>query len=199
MLTSRFTLCLVPFALLAACGETVGGSAGSPVSADSFDAYNQIGSDLAVAASGLGFTDPATLPPTGSAAYFGVLGVDIDPGTPQVVTAIGALDLTFQFSSDSVSGRVTDVIDDANQRYQGTLSITNGVLDRGADVTQTFTYFADMDGTLVSPDGDNLNVTAALAGDLLDTGIFAEGLVSGSVTGPDGTSPIEGGFIAERQ
>lgn len=199
MFIPRFALFLVPAALLSACGESTGGSTGTPINANSFAEYDQIGLDLTDAAITLGFTDPASLPTSGSANYLGVMGVAVDPGSPDAITAIGALEMTVQFGSDSLSGRVTDVIDEDDGRYQGTLSITNGDINRAADVTSEFTYFADLDGTLVSPDGQSLTVDALMAGDLLGPGSYTEGGVSGFVTSANGTSSLEGGYIAERQ
>ena len=198
MIVRRLTLCLLPVVALSAC-TTEGTSTGSPLPQfDSYADYDSFGQSLANASASLGFTDPSTLPTSGSATYDGVLGLVFEPGTTAESSAIGTMQMNVLFGENDITGNVTDFIDDSNRAYQGTLTINNGDIDRGADVEFEFTYFADLGGQLTGPSG-TMTIDAIMAGDLLGPGTYTEGVLSGFSTDNQGTSPIEGGYIGERR
>lgn len=140
---TKNTFILVAATTLTACGSGGGGTTGTgsgsgPVSAqqaqDFLDEINDFNSDYVAATSKPMMTN---LPSTGGATYEGALGVDIT--TPDAVgTALGKLEMTADFSSDDLSGSVTDInamVVDANAVN------SNNIL-------QEDLYRFDMDGTL---------------------------------------------------
>lgn len=96
------------------------------------------------------YTDPSTLPQTGSAAFQGVMYVeDITEGRD----LLGRAQLDVSFSGNDISGSATDFRDTAGVLHDGTLILDGAdTIDRSADVESTYTYGLEVDGSLVYPD-----------------------------------------------
>ena len=137
---------------------------------------------------------PSELPTAGSATYEGVAIAS----TPEAGFA-GNITLRADFEDNAISGGISNIVDDLDQRFTGSLDVENGVIDRDAITTREYTYEADLNGTLINSDNETVRVDGFLAGDFIGTGAEATaGIVGGSVTGPLGTETFEGGFIADR-
>jgi len=178
---------------LSACGG--GSTGGGASSAASFqDLFDQADA-IADATNTLQYTDPTTLPTGGSATYTGVIVVD----AADLDRAAGTLALTANFANNQITGSVSNVVTEAEDSLVGTLSITNGSIDRAADVESDFTFDADLTGTLTD-DTFTYEVGATMAGDFVHTDYgTVEGPVDGTVTVSGQVSVItEGAFIAER-
>ena len=146
--------------LLAGCG----GGNGGPT----FASLDSRAEALATSAEALynleGFSDPAALPVDGAARYDGVIaGVILD----EDLIIAGELSLIADFNGPgSISGSARNFVDDTENRYQGTLLVTNGDIFRDADPEVDFTYSADLDGTLSDTD-DSYLVDGTLFGDFI--------------------------------
>ncbi len=98
-----------------------------------------------------------------------------------------------------MSGRVYNVVDADETRYNGELTIENSTIDRGADTRFEFTYGALVNGTLTA-DGNTVIVDAAMLGDFTGTNHqYVKGFVGGTVNinGSD-LSISSGAFVGER-
>lgn len=189
----RSAVCLLPVLALAACGSS-GSSTGV-----SFDEYVSEALDLDDDIAGLPFDEPAGLPTTGNASYDGVIGAIVGAGTIDEVSVAGDLELTVQFAQNSITGNVTDIVDEFDGRYAGTLNITDGIIDRDVDLVTDFTFVADMSGNLTNPAGGPVSVDALLRGDFFGSGQYIAGEVSGNLRTDLGTTFIDGDFLAEER
>lgn len=199
----RVAACALPVVLLSACSGTTSGSnvTPAPTGPDTFDTaegyfnaggviFDLIEDDLNTG----NFDDPAGLPASGSVNYFGSLFAEVDITNG----AIGAMRLTANFNNDSISGSVTDLVAYDDTPLTGSLDISNGVIDRTVDVSQNFTFAADLDGDLTDVDGDQFTIAGSLAGDFFNGAEQVYGEVQGTLSGPEGIEGVAGEFIAER-
>ena len=170
----RLVLAISVVSTVGACG---GGSGVDPYvdrEASALALYSQMES--------LGYSDPASLPVTpGTVNYSGAIGADDNFGG----RIIGDLTLAVRFSENSFSGQATNFQDNTNLRYEGSLTVSDGFIDRTADIENEYTFIADIDGVLTSNDGSIL-VDAAFLGDF--TGSSQQGMI-GIL---DGTAIIPG-------
>lgn len=164
-----------------------------------FDAIDEAAGALVAEGEALfdaeGYTDPMTLPPSGSADYAGFIGIETDD-----VQTIGELELTADFSgAGSISGSATNFVNDDSGSYSGTLTVSNGVIDRAADLNNfDYTFNADIDGTLTSG-GDDFVVSGLMEGDFIGNDHeFIGGDVTGTVVTSEGVEVISGEFGAKR-
>jgi len=186
----KLAACGASLVALAACGGSSTGSA-----PQTFSEQLSEGDALAITLASIEYTDPTTLPVSGSATYSGYLGVDAG----ELGQAIGQMSLTASFASDSISGNVRNVVAEDEEQLSGSLSISGGTIDRTADTDIEFTFAADVDGTLTGEDGDFV-VDAELLGDFTgENHQYVEGPVGGTVTFDGQDFNInDGGFVAER-
>lgn len=175
-------------ATLSACGGS-----GVPTYSEMISDGNRIANEIRT----IPYTDPTTLPRSGGANYNGYLGVT----TSDRVSALGEMDMNVSFGpTDRISGSVSNISSNNNVTYDGTLAIGNSTLDRGANTSISFTYSADLTGTIRGDDGTTVVVDAGLAGDFTGTNHgYVEGIVNGNVTiDGRGLSITEGAFVGER-
>ncbi len=178
---------------LSGCGGATPG--GGTVPSVNYADYAAMDAAMRAAHSSLPYTDPATLPGSGTASYSGV--VALTAGTPSGPLDLnGALNVTANFGTSTISGQAGSFLDTANAAYSGTLALSNGLIDRGANPATQYSVTADMGGTLTGPVGA-LQITAPMSGDFLGNGHSAfQGGISGTATGPGGTDFLFGSFIA---
>ena len=190
----RFVAAVAVVASISACSSgsstnTDPGGNGTPPPETTFPEYIALNDDLRAAIDGFVSTDPATLPDLGSTDYTGVVRANLDAvnGTGEDA-AVGLLSMTVLWEDNEVSGTVTDIVDGDSNPYTGQLTLSNGLV--------TDRIRADIDGTIVNAASETLVVEGVMSGDFFSDIIFAEGGLSGTVTGPDGTTTLDGGWIA---
>lgn len=194
MLTLRFVLSslgVCNFVLLSACGGS--SSSGTPTYA-TFQEAAEAGIALGNTVSPIPYTVPSTLPRNGSAVHDGVIGIGLSDNS----AAVGEMTMRTDFSTQMITGDVSNVIDSDNTRLSGSLDITGGRFDRNVDVTRNFTFNADMTGRLTAG-GSTFDVDATLEGDYTGTQYqYVEGFVDGTVT-IDGQVAVisEGEFVGQ--
>jgi hypothetical protein len=200
---SRFhPLALLPLAcaLLAACS---GGSSSDDGRLGSFAAIEREALRLARASEGLDYTDPASLPRTGSATYEGVIGLDLDDRFYNDTADYdigGQLRLNAGFAGNSVTGSATNFYTATNQPLGGTLRITNGVIDRGADVFSEYTWDADIAGTLTGERNGPMAIDGVVLGDFFGPGAtFVGGIVEGDACQRGVCTGFDGNFGGQRR
>jgi len=184
--------------LLAGCGAAgPGGSGAPPGPQPGYGDYQATADGLHATWDVIPFTSPASLPISGGAIFNGVLGLRI--GTAAGERRMnGALALTVQFSTSSLTGTAGAFSDQKGATLTGGLAITNGVIDRAANPALGYTFSANMDGTISGP-GDSFTITSDLSGDFRGAGHGAvAGAVAGSAVSGSGTGYLFGSFIAAR-
>ena len=145
-----------------------------------------------------GFNDPfrtriSNLPTTGTSTYEGVLGVELPQGDTTVLT-LGDLNLTVSFGDTSGSGSVTQMIDETNQTYVGTLAI-GGVTVNTTD-TDAPSLAGDITGTLIDANTVEILIDGTIAGDFYIGTDYLAGDVVTDVTVEGQTSATESEFVA---
>lgn len=145
-----------------------------------------------------GINDPfrtrlANLPTTGSSTYDGVLGVELPQGDALVRT-LGDLNLTLFFDDSPGTGSVTQMIDETNQTYVGTLAI-GGVIVNTTD-TSAPSFAGDLSGTLIDTDTVEFAIDGTLSGDFFLATDYVAGDVTTDVTVDGQTSATQSEFIA---
>jgi len=140
------------------------------------------------------FTDPASLPETGSTRYDGIIALVVDTSVLG-----GDVSITANWRDDSVSGQATNFLDEENSALSGSLAITNGTIDRTADVDIDFTVVADVDGTLRGG-GNNYDFDMTYLADFYGTNQAAiGGITVGQVVVNDArVEDVDGYMVAER-
>lgn len=145
----------------------------------------------------ISFTDPSSLPMSGSATYSGVMQLDIQNGAGEI-SMDGLLNMKVSFASNSITGTATNFIDENNANYSGNLALSNGMIDRDADPNIEYTLQADIGGTLTGG-GKSFDISADLQGDFRGTSWKAtSGGVQGSAVSSYGTGYVFGEFVASR-
>lgn len=173
-------------------GLTACGGSNAPLT---FDQIAEQGSTIALEIIDLPFTDPSTLPTSGSATYDGFVGVEIE----NAFGVAGELEITANFAGGgNLSGRVFNVVGENGFAYGGELDLDNSTLDRGADTDFEYTFQMDMTGTLDGED-EAVVVDAMLLGDFTGPGHeFIEGAAVGAITtGGIRQDITDGGFVGE--
>lgn len=188
------TLAVLAAILLVACG----GDSGERV-----QGYKTLRQDYLNIVEAVGLEqpiEPSTLPVSGSAIYAGSLFI----GTPNGPDILGDLDLTANFANATISGRATEFRDNERGVYDGRLDITGGDIDRTANLTEVYTFIADLDGRITEQDtGDFYNVDAFLVGDFFGPDQrYVFGIARGDVTSNVGDFELESenaSFAAEKK
>lgn len=172
---------------LVACGGTT-----TPLT---FAEISTAGNELSNRLETIPFTDPTTLPTSGSATYDGYIfaGVEND------LFVLGQMEMNANFAgAGDLSGRVYNVVGDDGFEYGGELDLDNSTLDRTGDTLLEDTFDMDMSGTL-NGDGEDWVVDAFLVGDFAGLGHeYIGGAVGGTFTaGGIPQDIIGGGFVGE--
>jgi hypothetical protein len=201
--------------LLAACGGGGGGANApdpdpDPVTPVVVPTGPQTGPQMRASFGELAdaYTDPvvyttlSAVPTTGSATYRGYLRGDLSNTTDAVTDSlIGRMTMQVGFtaSSVSVSGSVTDFADAENRDVDGSLTLSNGSLDRGGNPANDATLNVTFAGTLTDAGSRTLNVGGQLEGDFLAGSHRAVGGDAlGRVTVGGINQDFDGSFIAQR-
>ncbi|MEM9795713.1 MAG: hypothetical protein AAF919_04455 [Pseudomonadota bacterium] len=186
-----------------------------------FDARTNDAKDLLADAQGSGFTELASLP-SGQASYEGtaifapeeavadqLANLDgsseaaVEAGNEIADAAILAADanLTADFDNRTMSGELTDFIDDDGNEFSGEVDIVNPNAGGAANITDDGGFAVvtvGMDGAITDDDGEQTRIVGAGAGVFGgDDGEFV--LIDTAATASGGISDELGGFIvAER-
>lgn len=149
------------------------------------------------------YSDPATLPRSGSATYDGAMTLaTFDDGgaivPPFSLAIIGETQLTADFSGSAISGNARNFVDVDDNRYDGTLAVTDGLIDRDADLAAEFTFDALLDGTLTNS-GEYYDFVGIIDGDFVGPNHEAViGIATGDILSSTGDAFLIGVFGAER-
>lgn len=140
--------------------------------------------------------DPLTLPVSGSTVYAG--GMHLQTQNDSFSMA-GQMQLSVDFSTDSLSGNVRNLVDSQETRYQGILTIGAGQIDRTTiPANNEPTFSAPLTGD-VSSDVVAINVDGTMQGYFMGPDHEAAyGFVTGTISAPNDTAPLAGGFIGTR-
>ena len=148
------------------------------------------------------YTPLASIPTFGSAVYDGYLSGTLANSSDGLTdTIIGKMSLTVGFTNSSVNvtGSASNFRDEDDVPMTGSLTFSNGDLDRGADITSDVTLTLNANGTLTDADQNDLVFGSQLQGDMLGTNHDAVGgFVLGVVNHNGDEQLIDGTFIAER-
>jgi hypothetical protein len=194
--TAKAPFAVLLCAALAACSS--GGSSSN--SAPTFTELADEGTTLAGQIEALDYTDPSSLPTTGSAQYNGVMGLAVDGGETPDSVLLGELTMDVGFDQNAISGSVTNIVDRNNDRYEGQLALSNGVIDRTVDPTSAWTYGVDATGSVTDPTGTRWNVQADMLGDFFGPGYSHTGgdVFGDACSALNGCVSLDGVFGAKR-
>lgn len=188
---------LATFGFLAACGSST-----PPVSYTSLeDEFVRIDAQFDRFEIGE-ITDPASLPVNVEITYNGVFGADIPETDGSTTNLLGDVTVAADFGTDTISGTVDKFRDNLGGEYSGTLAIDNGVIDSSVNPRTTFTYLADIGGSISQDSAGSYDFDGVLQGDFF--GIdneFVAGRADVDVTTPSGTVSLNGDntfFVGER-
>lgn len=191
----RSTLIAAMF-LLAGCGGDDAGPALPTTPPASYPALGAQAGALHATWDGVPYTDPATLPASGSAQFQGVMGLIVETSGGSLAIN-GGMTLSASFATDALSGAANGFVDENAVTYSGALAIANGVIDRGAVTGSDYTYSATMGGTLVSA-ADSFAIIGGIHGDFHGATFSAtSGVVTGTATSGIGVGYLFGDFIAD--
>ncbi len=171
------TICVLCVAGLAGCGS--GSSGADAVSYSDLDTrYFEIADQFSREVANI--TDPMTLRDTGSVGYVGVIGFQAQQPGEERLELLGNLRLTANFQDDEITGSATNFADENEAIYSGTMTISNGGINRAADVTTNYTFGADVDATLTTADRTISTDNMIILGDFYGG---AEQFISGRLDG----------------
>ncbi len=164
---------------------------------------------------GEGVPNPgAEIPGSGQATYIG--NANLYPGTEvfdqnyvkPADFAIGKVQLTADFSTGTISGKIDDFLSPSDQAIQGSISISNGVItnvDQQAFPNRDDSIDADLSGN-IDLNGVNTGVAGTMSGSFREETPVnlpsGPGFLNGNITlNTQETVPwlIWGGFYTEKQ
>ena len=148
-----------------------------------------------------GFTDPSTLPTSGSAQYTGTAIIEVEDEDPY--TLAGDLELNVGFAdAGSVSGTIGDLVDEDDDEYDGEILMTGGTIDRDAAGTAELdpTFAMELGGSIETPDGTQYDVdeTSVALGDFYGDDYVFGGMAGDLCTADDDCVEFGGTFDGER-
>jgi len=192
---------LIVGAVLAGLAGCMGGGGASTRSALTFDDHRVIAKQFSDEIRVLNIYDPGALPTMGSANYTGNLGFSASPGTTGGIVLFGDLALNANFQNNAVTGAVTDIVDNDDNRYAGSFGLTSGQIDRTANTAAgERALSADVSGEISAAGGATISIDATLAGDFFgDTPSHVTGTVAGNVVVDGITTGIINGVFAADQ
>jgi hypothetical protein len=189
-------LCL---GLLAGCG---GGGDEGDEDRPSRSEMLTLARNLGEASEELDYTDPESLPTTGSAEYDGIMSIETGGSSGAPSRMVGELGLEVNFGRDGnfLSGEAENFVGSNGKELDGSLEISAGGLDRDVDPDSDVpTYVGSIEGTLENPNGAEYRMSGSLEGDFRgEEPDYAVGTVDGILRGPDGNGTFDGDFVAER-
>lgn len=144
-----------------------------------------------------GATDPSTLPFGGSAHYDGVVELRFQTSAGDLFMD-GGLHLDVDFAANQISGNAGSFVQQDENPVSGSLAISGGVIDRGANPAVEYTYSAIIAGTLTTST-DSFVVGGDIHGDFLGAAQQSvAGIVAGNAQSNMGVGYVFGDFIAEQ-
>lgn len=148
-----------------------------------------------------GFTDPSTLPTSGSAQYNGTAFIEVEEEDPY--TLAGDLELNVGFADEgSVSGTIEDLVDEEDDRYSGEIVLTGVTIDRDATGTTNLdpNFGLELGGNIETPDGTDYEVdeSSIALGDFYGDDYVFGGLAGELCTKTDDCVEFGGTFDGER-
>ncbi len=148
------------------------------------------------------YTALNTIPTTGSATYQGYLTGDLANRSDAITNEmIGQLDMAVNFNAQSVgvTGTVTNFVDADDRGITGSLTLSQGALDRAGNPASDPTLRIRATGTLTDHADRDLAMSLYLEGDFLGSTYGAVGGDAlGAVTVNGVEQDFDGSFIAER-
>jgi hypothetical protein len=132
------------------------------------------------------------LPIDGIVTYEGVIefGATIDNSE---VGVSGIAGLSIDFEHNQFSGSVTSISDQEEVNYIGTIFITNGVIDRIADIETDFMLEAQLEGSFDSAEIGSTEIEGRLFGDFYSSGAGVAGVLTGNLVRGSDQAPISNG------
>ena len=197
-----FPLTILGFISLSACADDGGDSGSTPPDLPTplFDEAIAAGDALFNEATGVNPTLGSLLPQAGSASYQGVVGMTLADDATDPTVLVGDLTLEVDFGTTSpIMGEASDFVDNRDGRYQGSLDITGSQIlyDRDGVDEQLVTF--GLEGDLMAPDGDTLDVEGNAGGNFHGDGVeYLAGEHSGTVVRDGQVIGYGGGFARER-
>jgi hypothetical protein len=191
----RQCACMLGAVALSACGGDITAIAPSVPPPASYSDLQALSSAQHATWDPIAATDPTTLPVRGTANFAGVMHLRIETASAELALS-GVLNLKSKFATDALTGSATGFSDPANSSFSGTLTISNGVLDRAANLGVSYTYGAVLGGNL-SGAGDIFSINADFSGDFRGASYQATtGAIAGSASSSFGLGYLFGDFIA---
>ncbi len=139
------------------------------------------------------FTDPSTLPHTGSAIYSGVLDI-----SSTVLSASGDLSISANFATSEISGLGQNFEIAGGLNLIGTLNLTSGTLCHCADPNTHFTFSSTIGGQLTQNSNQYL-ISGFLGGDFKGANYEAVlGVLSGTIAHNSTSNSFVGQFVGVR-
>jgi len=179
----RVVIALLVLLSLSSCGGGTGVSAGALGLSSTQDP---------------GPIDPTTLPTSGQASYLGFLSLNLPQLNGERATYTGALGLAVDFGR--ASGQLTGSAEgfrSGGTELQGRVFVTEGTLERDADVAIDYTFEAGLSGTLSGGGLQNSVLTGTMTGDFSGEGAATvSGVAFGNVTTATGVDVFDGSFAA---
>lgn len=148
------------------------------------------------------YTALSTIPQSGNANYsgfaYGTLANTSDAITDSLIGEL-SLSVSFSPSTTSLTGNITDFVDQDGDALTGTLALTSGEFDRSGSPNADSTVGITVGGTLTDDTSQTLGISGRLEGDFLGSGHLAlGGEFLGTVVSNGNSQNLDGGFIAER-
>ena len=149
------------------------------------------------------FITPNTLPLTpGAVAYEGFSVITASIGTTSTSNAAinGTVSLTLDISKASgFGGSFGNFRDDDNKPVSGTITISNGRIDRNATAGTDTTLTGNLNGQLTADDGDVFVFGGTVGADIVRSEReFIDGSVSGNIIAGANTGTFSGVFNARK-
>jgi len=176
VMIGKKTISIVMFGTLAACGGPSGGS-------NAFqDIFESASSPFLDGALTLG---SARVPTEDSATFNGAIAIaktsDISISASDIIDngdIFGAMELVADFDTDTITGSATDFIDKEGTDLAGTMTLSNGVIQRGPTVGV---------GAMVAGTAGDFDLDGSLLGFFENDGAQIVGRVVDGTIGTDGT------------
>lgn len=148
------------------------------------------------------YTTLNTIPQSGNASYsgfaYGTLANTSDTITDSLIGEL-SVSVSFGPSSTSLTGNITDFVDQDGDALSGTLALTSGEFDRSGSPNADSTVGITVSGNLTDDTSQTLAINGRLEGDFLGSDHLAiGGEFLGTVVSNGDNQNLDGGFIAER-
>ena len=182
----------------AAADKAAAAAAAAAAVPKTFNQINTAFSDIFNLYGNNSFQDPNTLPTTpGAVSYQGFSALILQTASP--VNLRGTSSLTLDLGKASgFSGTFSDFVDQADTSVPGTLTISNGAINRTATAGQNTVLTGNLGGQL-TVNNNPAAFNGTVGGDIvLPTRQFLDGGMNGNVTFGGTTTAFTGQFVAQK-